>query len=95
MINEASLIKEGFTPILAVGVRLGTFPDGRHGFMTRLVCSHALPSLLAEYPAIVETIINELKQLPELSKPPDDQVRNPNLTLIRKTYTPEELNGGG
>ena len=94
MINEAALIAEGFVPILAVGIKLGTLPDGRHGFTTRLVCAHTLPALLAEYPAIVETIINELKQLPELSKPPDDQIRNPNLTLIRTTYTPEELNGG-
>ena len=94
MINEAALIAEGFVPILAVGIKLGTLPDGRPGFTTRLVCSSALPSLLADFPTIIETIISELQQLPELAKPPDDQIRNPNLTLIRKTYTPEELNGG-
>lgn len=93
MINEAALLAEGFVPILAVGIKLGTFPDGRSGFTTRLVCSHALPSLLVDYPAIIETIIKELKQLPELSKPPDDQVRNPDLAIIRKTYGPEELFG--
>lgn len=93
MINEAALIAEGFVPILSVGIKLGTLPDGRHGFTTRLVCSYTLPSLLADYPAIIETIIKELKQLPELSKPPDDQVRNPDLAIIQKTYEPEELFG--
>ena len=93
MINEASLVKEGFTPILSVGIKLGTFPDGRQGFKTRLVCSSELPSLFVQFPAIIETIIKELKQLPELAKPPDDQVRNPDLAIIRKTYEPEELFG--